>query len=234
MSYLFYNNWPYSYTVFPTMEDHTDPADNDYFTGLHQEIENIENTLGLSPEGLFDTVVSRLNDIDARIPTTIFTSLYFMPHDFVLPTLDPATLTIVLGDIFSFNTISFPTGVDKYAYINFLLPYSSNTADKKITFYWYSVGLGDCNVHGYVWIGKANESTGDDIITQHAVDANFAGSFSTNENNDNEIQPRSFSFTLPATPGKDFVSILLKRHGTDEFDTNESPLCILGMLWEDD
>lgn len=61
MSYQFYNNWPYSYTVFPTMIDHVDPVNNDYFTGLHQEIENIENTLGLSPEGDYATVVDRLD-----------------------------------------------------------------------------------------------------------------------------------------------------------------------------
>lgn len=45
------------------MEDHVDPVNNEYFTGLHQEIINIEDTLGLSPEGLFDTVKDRLDNI---------------------------------------------------------------------------------------------------------------------------------------------------------------------------
>lgn len=60
MSYQFYNNWPYNYSVFPSMIDHIDPVNNIYFTGLHTEIENIEDELGLNPSDTFDTVRNRL------------------------------------------------------------------------------------------------------------------------------------------------------------------------------
>ena len=61
MGYQFSNNWPYNYTVFPTMVDHTDPVNNTYFSGLHTEIENIEDELGLDPAGDYSTVKNRLD-----------------------------------------------------------------------------------------------------------------------------------------------------------------------------
>jgi hypothetical protein len=61
MGYQFTNNWPYNYSVFPSMDDHIDPINNIYFTGLHTEIENIEDELGLNPSGDYDTVANRLN-----------------------------------------------------------------------------------------------------------------------------------------------------------------------------
>lgn len=68
MGYQFSNNWPYSYSVFPTMEDHVDPVNEEYFSGLHTEIENIEDELGLNPSGDYDTVKARLDDILNLLP----------------------------------------------------------------------------------------------------------------------------------------------------------------------
>lgn len=63
MGYQFYNNWPYYNSVFPTMEDHVDPINHVYFTGLMTELENIENELGLDPSGSYNTVKDRLDAI---------------------------------------------------------------------------------------------------------------------------------------------------------------------------
>lgn len=60
MSFQFYNNWPYSYSIFPTMEDHLDPVNNEYFTGLHKEIQNLEVFLGEMPQEPHDTVKQKL------------------------------------------------------------------------------------------------------------------------------------------------------------------------------
>jgi len=74
MSYVWYNNWPYNYSIFPSMTDHVDPVNETYFSGLHTEIENIENELGLNPSGDYDTVKDRLNDY------TNHTTNYNNPH----------------------------------------------------------------------------------------------------------------------------------------------------------
>jgi len=42
------------------MEDHVDPVNNQYFTGLHTEIENIENTLGIYVHEGFGNVKDKL------------------------------------------------------------------------------------------------------------------------------------------------------------------------------
>jgi len=62
MGYLFYNNWPYSYSTFPSMDDGIDPVNHEYFSGLHIEIENIENVLGLNVESGFDTVKQKIEN----------------------------------------------------------------------------------------------------------------------------------------------------------------------------
>ena len=67
MGYQFTNNWPYTYTVFPTMEDHIDPVNHEYFEELHTEIENIENELGLEPSASYNTVKDRLGAINEKL-----------------------------------------------------------------------------------------------------------------------------------------------------------------------
>jgi len=69
MSYQFYNNWPYSASVFPTMVDHVDPVNQTYFSGLHQEVETIEGYIGLLPEGSHGTVRARLDAKDSQNTT---------------------------------------------------------------------------------------------------------------------------------------------------------------------
>lgn len=64
MSFQFYNNWPYSASTFPTMDDHIDPVNNTYFSGLHKEISDIEFFLGLQPQGSFANVASRLSSLE--------------------------------------------------------------------------------------------------------------------------------------------------------------------------
>lgn len=67
MSYQFYNNWPYSATIFPSMIEHTDPVNNEYFGGLHEEVQTIEQFIGLQPQGADGTVRARLDRIDYEL-----------------------------------------------------------------------------------------------------------------------------------------------------------------------
>lgn len=60
MGYQFSNNWPYLGTGFPSMDDHVDPVNNAYFSGLHEEIEKIEYYLGIHPQGSSKDVAERL------------------------------------------------------------------------------------------------------------------------------------------------------------------------------
>lgn len=71
MGYQFTNNWPYTYTLFPTMVDHTDPVNETYFDGLHTEIENIEDELGLNPSGDQNTVDERITTQKEDLQTNI-------------------------------------------------------------------------------------------------------------------------------------------------------------------
>lgn len=64
MSFQFANNWPYSNTGFPTMIEHVDPVNNEYFAGLMTELGRIEYYLGIHPQGGFENVRARLDDID--------------------------------------------------------------------------------------------------------------------------------------------------------------------------
>lgn len=60
MGYQFSPGWPYSSTTFPSMDDHVDPVNNAYFSGLHDEIEKIEYYLGLHPQGAYGNVEERI------------------------------------------------------------------------------------------------------------------------------------------------------------------------------
>lgn len=59
MSFNWYNNWPYTPSVMPTMIDHEDVINHEYFEGLHTEIKNIEDTIE-SISGGWGTVVSKI------------------------------------------------------------------------------------------------------------------------------------------------------------------------------
>ena len=63
MSFQFVNNWPYSDTVFPTMDEHTDPVNNAYFAGLMTELGRMEYYLGINPQGPCKDVAERLNNL---------------------------------------------------------------------------------------------------------------------------------------------------------------------------
>lgn len=67
MSYQFSNNWPYSGTGFPSMDDHVDPVNNAYFAGLHDEIQTIEYFLGIHPQGAYKDVAERLAGFDFSV-----------------------------------------------------------------------------------------------------------------------------------------------------------------------
>lgn len=64
MSFQFVNNWPYSNTTFPTMIDHVDPVNNEYFAGLMEEIGRVEYYLGIHPQGSYKDVAERLAGFD--------------------------------------------------------------------------------------------------------------------------------------------------------------------------
>jgi len=72
MSYIWYNNWPYNYTTFPSIVDHVDPWNQVYATGLHTEIENIENVLGKTIQGGYETVADRLDGLGPLIGSRPF------------------------------------------------------------------------------------------------------------------------------------------------------------------
>lgn len=61
MGYQFTNNWPYSASVFPSMDDHIDPVNNEYFTGLHSAVADLQYFLGMNPEKGFADVAQKLN-----------------------------------------------------------------------------------------------------------------------------------------------------------------------------
>jgi len=69
MGFQFTNNWPYSASIFPSMIDHTDPVNQAYFEGLHQEVDTIEDYLGLHPQGAYGTVRARLDAKDTQNTT---------------------------------------------------------------------------------------------------------------------------------------------------------------------
>lgn len=67
MSYQFSNDWPYTATTFPSMDDHVDPVNNAYFSGLHEEIERIEYYFGIHPQGSYKDVAERLAGFDFSV-----------------------------------------------------------------------------------------------------------------------------------------------------------------------
>lgn len=82
MSYLFYNNFPYGYSTFPTMIDHSDPVGHDYFSGLHQEVQNIEYCLGNQVNNAFENVKDRLDYMQA-LSGGVYNPLIILPLHFV-------------------------------------------------------------------------------------------------------------------------------------------------------
>jgi len=67
MGFNWSNNFPYSATIAPSMDDHVDPVNHTYFAGLHDEIITIENVLGLEPAGSYGTVRARLDNLRSHI-----------------------------------------------------------------------------------------------------------------------------------------------------------------------
>jgi len=63
MSNRFENNYPAGFSFFPEMYNHIDPVDQLYFSGLHQEIDTVERTLGLNPQGAYSTVDERIDNM---------------------------------------------------------------------------------------------------------------------------------------------------------------------------
>lgn len=63
MGFQFANNWPYLSSVFPTMIDHVDPVNQEYFEGLMSELGNIEYYLGLHPQGDYKDIAGRFDNI---------------------------------------------------------------------------------------------------------------------------------------------------------------------------
>jgi parallel beta-helix repeat protein len=86
MSFNFSNNWPYSSTLFPSMDDHIDPVNHDYFTELHTEIQRIEYYLGLQPQGAYYNIAARLDYMTSNAGKRSCTVI-------VAPTLDNGDYT---------------------------------------------------------------------------------------------------------------------------------------------
>ena len=105
MGYQFTNNWPYTYTLFPTMVDHVDPANHDYYAGLMTEIENIEDELGLNPSGDYASVK------DAILASGLPANWEIVQIDKVIGTADLTQTAISFGDMTDI-TISMTTGAN--------------------------------------------------------------------------------------------------------------------------
>lgn len=60
MGYQFSNDWPYSNSSFPSMDDHVDPVNNVYFSGLMQCLGDMQYFLGLNPEKGYADVAQKL------------------------------------------------------------------------------------------------------------------------------------------------------------------------------
>jgi len=150
MSYIFYNNWPYDYTVFPTMKDHIDPVNNAYFTGLHSEIANIETELGLNPSGSYPTVKDQLDAHESAINSILpqkMTEIMKTPDEGTPSVTHPPEIVKETYYDSSWWVAKFDPNSDEYLNFVFPVPSRAGTGNLRVTLY-----------------GKCNATTGTALI----------------------------------------------------------------------
>lgn len=105
------------------MEDHVDPVKHDYFDGLHTEIENVENELGLNPSSDYSTVRDRLDAFGVPAPIKI------KQIETVKVTSDLNTASATFVDIAGMS-ITITTGANKLLILaSFAGPLKNTPAD---------------------------------------------------------------------------------------------------------
>jgi len=65
MGFQWFNNWPYSYSYLPSMDDHVDPVNHTFFDGMNQAIYSLQYYLGFHPQGAYANVSQRLASIES-------------------------------------------------------------------------------------------------------------------------------------------------------------------------
>lgn len=148
MGYQFTNNWPYSTTVFPSMTDHVDPVNQEYFDGLHQELDTMESYLGIHPQGAAASVAARLLAEEARITAlenqggvALISDVWLPPKD-GLPASDPATLKTTGPGMYTLSVWEHAASGDTGEFYQFLIPSGGNSKDFDIDIYYTGAGSG--------------------------------------------------------------------------------------------
>ena len=208
------------------MEDHIDPVNNAYLTGLHTEIENIENAIGLNPTGTFETIAARLDNID----TLKYQPLLLDPKNAVLGTTAPATLTQIQTAYTSYWKIDFDKDTDEYA--NWILPILSKKSpiSFKFTVYYKTSATA-----GNAWI---------EIDTRLLYPSGNAAFPSASSNVNHAIAPANATANCITTVEITISNctsaaesimqmILIYRKATEGTDTLDADLEVLGVKVEE-
>ena len=225
MSYLFYNNWPYDYTVFPTMEDHLDAVNNSYFTGLHTEIENIENCLGLDPEGPFDTVKARLDDIENKP----FQPILLTPELAQFGNNEIPVKTQINGSNTSYYKITFDKALEKFCC--WVTPVTSKytPVSLKITVYYKStatVGVALCRAGVKIHVSSSTTAfPGAGTYIQEKL-------LSPHGTSDCLTFAEFLVDSVPADISSMIMTFTFERWGQDGTDTLDADLDLLGIKVE--
>jgi hypothetical protein len=252
MSYQFYNNWPYSYSVFPTMQDNVDPVNNEYFTGLHQEIINIENFLGLHPEGTwgdlggrvtdietelgtdpqgaFDTVVLRLNDVDSSITDLISREYFYHADLFSLPSASAPVLTNVEGSLAWFKVLVHTYGSEIKSFLDIAIKHKLAGINKRITVYYYGTATGDVQFYHAFF----KRSVGGNFLTGYSTIATGTDILTFAGGDVNIMKTISFVIASADFSDNDYLTIAIYRQGNSGADTMDGDWNVIGVLVSDE
>lgn len=225
MSFLFYNNWPYSYSVFPTMEDHIDAVNNTYFTGLHTEIENIENALGLSPEGAFDTVAQRLDSL----PTAKMSSVLLPLNLAVAPSSAAAEITTLEYTNRILKIINFDKTTDEGTSFCFPVPTRFTSSNIKITLFGMcSVTSGTAKMYCPIYIRKDNDDFSLDVSPDYNQSIDMVAKASGNY-----LIVNSVSFSAPLFVSGAVCHFQVRRNAALGGDDMDSDFTLIGVKIEE-
>jgi len=172
MGFQFTNNWPYSNTVFPSMTDHVDPVNQEYFDGLHQEIDTLESYLGIHPQGAEADVAARLLAEEARLTALESAGGSSPLSDIWIPAksaqlgADPAVLGTQGPSSWTIGTLTYVHTGNTFAYFECVIPYGGDSANIDIDIYYSG---GGSNFHIAWALKAASYAPGEDLGYPDAV-----------------------------------------------------------------
>jgi len=145
MSFNWFNNWPYTPSVMPTMIDHTDVINNEYFSGLNTEIKAIEDCIDNQVKKIIagtNVTISPTSGIGA---VTINSSgggaggskpaILLTPGAATLPNTAFAELSKIPGTNWTFWTALFDKDAIESIYFNKAIPEGYAGGNLKVTIY---------------------------------------------------------------------------------------------------